>query len=81
MMINSPDVMPRRPQEPEMLSLLDRHKIQVLLEAGHTKADVAERTGASEKTLLASRPSQTTPIVDHVRVAHSGARGADAGAS
>lgn len=88
-MINSTDIMPRRPQEPEMLSLLDRHKIQVLLEAGHSPADVGQRTGASPRTITRvaaepavshvddrraakerriGRPSQTTALVDDVRV-------------
>jgi transposase len=69
MMINSTDVMPRRPQEPEMLSLLDRHKIQVLLEAGHTKADVAKRTGASPATIARVAGEQAVSHVDDRRAA------------
>jgi len=69
MMINSTDVMPRRPQEPEMLSLLDRHKIQVLLDAGHSKADVAERTGASPKTIARVAAEQAVSHVDDRRAA------------
>ena len=68
-MINSTDVMPRRPQEPEMLSLLDRHEIQVLLKAGHTKADVHERTGASLKTIARIAAEQAVSHVDDHRAA------------
>ena len=40
--------MARKPvQAEEMLPLLKRHEIQVLLRAGHSQKDVAERTGAS----------------------------------
>ena len=44
--------MARRPvQSGEMLSQLERHKIQVLLEAGHTTTDVAQRCSASLDTV------------------------------
>lgn len=44
--------MARRPvQAEEMLPLLKRHEIQVLLRAGHSQRDVAERTGASADTV------------------------------
>ncbi|HET8938966.1 MAG TPA: hypothetical protein VFN67_36230, partial [Polyangiales bacterium] len=43
----SPAMAPRKPHSEEMLSLLERHKIQVLLEAAFGPADVAERTGVS----------------------------------
>ena len=42
---------PQRPQSEEMLSLLERHKIQVLLDAEFTVADVARRTGVSLDTV------------------------------
>jgi len=42
---------PRRPQSEEMLTLLERHKIQVLLDAGFGTADVAQRTGFSDDTV------------------------------
>src|SRR4051812_16467303 len=44
--------MARRPMHAEeMLPLLKRHEIQVLLRAGHSQTDVAERTGASIDTI------------------------------
>lgn len=42
---------PRRPQSEEMLTLLERHKIQVLLDAGFGTADVAQCTGFSDDTV------------------------------
>jgi transposase len=42
---------PRKPQSEEMLTLLERHKIQVLLDAEFSAADVAERTGVSVDTV------------------------------
>jgi transposase len=42
---------PRRPHSEEMLSLLERHKIQVLLDAEFSAADVAQRTGVSLDTV------------------------------
>jgi transposase len=51
MMLDSTSVKPKRMPEPEMLSQLDRHKIQVLLEASHSQVDVAARTGVSLKTV------------------------------
>jgi transposase len=45
-------VMGRRTvQSEEVLPLLRRHEIQVLLRAGHSQRDVAERTGASLATI------------------------------
>jgi transposase len=41
----------RQVQAVEMLPLLKRHEIQVLLRAGHSQRDVAERTGASLDTV------------------------------
>jgi len=41
----------RKPHSEEMLSLLERHKIQVLLDAAFSPADVAERTGVSIDTV------------------------------
>jgi transposase len=51
MMIDSFSTMPSRAQEPEMFSVLDRHKVQVLLGAGHSQRDVSERTGVSIGTV------------------------------
>jgi transposase len=42
---------PRQPQSGEMLTLLERHKIQVLLDAEFGAADVAKRTGFSLDTI------------------------------
>jgi len=42
---------PRKPQSEEMLTLLERHKIQVLLDAEFSAADVAKRTGVSIDTV------------------------------
>jgi transposase len=50
MMLSVP--MPKKPvQAGEVLTLLERHKIQVLLEAEFSAADVARRTGASVDTV------------------------------
>ena len=38
---------PRKPHSEEMLSLLERHKIKVLLDAEFSAADVSTRTGFS----------------------------------
>ena len=43
-------------QSEEMLTLLERHKIQVLLDAEFTAADVAKRTGVSIDTV--TRPTR-----------------------
>ena len=45
-MIDTAPMTPRQP-DGEMLPLLLRHQIQVLREAGHSQADVAERAGVS----------------------------------
>jgi hypothetical protein len=42
---------PPKPQSGEMLTLLERHKIQVLLDAEFSAADVAKRTGISLDTV------------------------------
>jgi transposase len=42
---------PRKPQTGEMLTLLERHKIQVLLDADFSAADVSKRTGVSVDTV------------------------------
>jgi hypothetical protein len=42
---------PRKPQNEEMLSLLERHKIQVLLAAELNAAEVAKRTEFSLATV------------------------------
>ena len=46
-----------------MLSLLDRHKIQVLREAGHEQTDVARRLGVSVATV---RRVEREATVEHV---------------
>jgi hypothetical protein len=61
-MIESTGNMARQRHDSEMLSLLERHKIQVLLEAGHAQRDVAERTGASLKTVR--RVAHEDSVVD-----------------
>src|SRR5580692_4349138 len=62
MMIDSIAEMRRRVPEPEMLSQLDRHKIQVLLEAGHSQSDIAARVGVSVKTV--QRVSRECAVAD-----------------
>jgi transposase len=42
---------PQKPHSGEMLTLLERHKIQVLLDAAFSAADVAKRTGFSIDTV------------------------------
>ena len=42
---------PRKPQTGEMLTLLERHKIQVLLDADFSAAEVSKRTGVSLDTV------------------------------
>src|SRR5579871_1217760 len=54
----------RREQTGEMLPLLKRHEIQVLLRAGHTQSDVAERTGASPDTVARVKREDTVASVD-----------------
>jgi len=68
-MIRSTSIMARRPHDSEMLSLLERHKIQVLLEAGHAQRDVAERTGASIKTVRRVAQEDAVAHVDDAREA------------
>ena len=53
---------PQKPHSEEMLSLLERHKIQVLLDAEFSAADVAERTGVSIDTI---RRVQRESAVSH----------------
>jgi transposase len=55
--------MPKKPvQSGEVLTLLERHKIQVLLEAEFSVADVARKTGASVDTV---RRMQRETAVNH----------------
>jgi len=56
--------MGRRAQIGEMLPLLLRHEIQVLLRAGHTVADVAVRTGASDDSVRRVRREDVVAHVD-----------------
>jgi IS30 family transposase len=49
----------------EMLPLLKRHEIQVLLRAGHSQRDVAERTGVSADTVVrVKREDEVTGVDD-----------------
>ncbi|MHB8727383.1 MAG: IS21 family transposase [Casimicrobiaceae bacterium] len=52
----------QRGQTGEMLPLLKRHEIQVLLRAGHTQEDVAERTGVSVDTVR--RVKRETEVIE-----------------
>jgi len=54
----------QREQKGEMVPLLKRHEIQVLLRAGHTKADVAERTGVSLDTVARVKREQEVIVAD-----------------
>lgn len=58
MMLDSIPSMQPRLHEAEVISVLDRHTIHVLLDAGHSQRDVAERTGQSIHTVrrLAHEP-------------------------
>lgn len=58
---------PKSPQIGEMLTLLERHKIQVLLDAEFSAADVAKRTGFSVDTV---RRVQRESAVTHTDDAH-----------
>src|SRR5208337_2379697 len=49
----------------EMLPLLKRHEVQVLLRAGHSQRDVAERTGVSVDTVVrVKREDEVTGVDD-----------------
>ena len=50
-MMESTEMGRREAQTEEMLPLLKRHEIHVLRRAGHSQADVAERTGVGLKTV------------------------------
>jgi len=54
----------RRVQIGEMLPLLKRHEIQVLLRAGHSQADVAEKTGVSVDTVVRVKREDAVSGVD-----------------
>lgn len=57
----------RQVQAGEMLPLLKRHEIQVLLRAGHSQSDVAERTGASLDTVArVMREDEVSDVDDAV---------------
>ena len=45
------DVRHGRGQQEAMVPLLTRHEVQVLRRAGHSRADVARRTGLSARTI------------------------------
>jgi transposase len=61
-MMESTAMSRREVQAGEMLPLLKRHEIQVLLRAGHSQRDVAERTGASLDTV--SRVMREQEVAD-----------------
>ncbi len=63
-MMESPVMAHRRVHAEEMLPLLKRHEIQVLLHAGHTRKDVAERTGTSVATVDRVRREEEVAVVD-----------------
>lgn len=63
----SPAMAPRRLQSEEMLSLLERHKIQVLLDAEFSAADVATRTGVSVDTVRRMRRESCVTHTDDKR--------------
>src|SRR5579871_1198642 len=50
-MMESAGMTRRTAQTEEMLPLLKRHEIQVLLRAGHSQTDVAERSGVGLATV------------------------------
>jgi transposase len=56
----------RHAQAGEMLPLLKRHEIQVLLRAGHTHRDVAQRTGASLDSIARVKREDDVIAVDDV---------------
>lgn len=47
-----------------MLPLLKRHEIQVLLRAGHSHADVAERAGVSLDSVRRVKSESEVTVVD-----------------
>jgi transposase len=55
---------PRKPQSGEMLTLLERHKIQVLLDAEFSAAEVAKRTGFSLDTVRRVRRESAVTHTD-----------------
>ncbi len=52
----------------EMLPQLKRHEIQVLLRAGHSQRDVAERTGVSADTVARVKREDDVAHVDDASV-------------
>lgn len=56
--------MGKRMQAREMIPLLKRHEIQVLLRAGHTQKDVAERAGVSTDTVRRVKTEQEVTDAD-----------------
>lgn len=73
MMLDCSPIMVRRVEETEVISVLDRHKVQVLLEAGFSAADVAKRTGVSPKSV--GRIARERDVVHVDDSAESKARG------
>ena len=63
-MIDQLSVVMATRKTPEVLSPLQRHKIQVLLEAGHPQRDVAERCEASLSTIRRVAREATVEQVD-----------------
>jgi hypothetical protein len=71
---------PRRLHSEEMLTLLERHKIQVLLDAEFSAAEVAKRTGFSLDTVRRVRSeSAVTHTDDKLNLAQPTFRWAPAG--
>lgn len=61
------DTMGRPRQPEEMLPLLTRHEVQVLLRAGHSQRDVAERTGVSIRAIRRIGKEQRPRDADDAR--------------
>jgi transposase len=63
-MMELPEMGRRQVHAAEMLPLLKRHEIQVLLRAGHSHRDVAERTGVSADTVARVKREDEVTAVD-----------------
>ena len=63
-MMRSAEMARRETQAGEMVPLLKRLEIQILLRAGHSQRDVAERTGASPDTVARVKREDTVVSID-----------------
>src|SRR5260370_22587380 len=63
-MMESEEMARKQAHAGEMLPLLKRHEIQVLLRAGHSHRDVAERTGVSLDTVARVKREDDVVEVD-----------------